>query len=93
MITPADISAVREFNRFYTAQLGLTRSSVYKTQFSLVEARVLYELGATARTRSAACAASSRSTPASSARCSSGSRPMALIERHAAPTGAATACG
>jgi DNA-binding MarR family transcriptional regulator/GNAT superfamily N-acetyltransferase len=45
-ITPADISAVREFNRFYTAQLGLTRSRVYKTQFTLVEARVLYELGA-----------------------------------------------
>ena len=46
MITPDDIAEVRDFNRFYTAQLGLTRSSVYKTQFSLVEARVLYELGA-----------------------------------------------
>jgi DNA-binding MarR family transcriptional regulator/N-acetylglutamate synthase-like GNAT family acetyltransferase len=46
MATPSDISAVREFNRFYTARLGMTRSGVYKTQFSLVEARILYELGA-----------------------------------------------
>jgi DNA-binding MarR family transcriptional regulator/GNAT superfamily N-acetyltransferase len=44
-IPPADIDAVREFNRFYTARLGLARSKVYKSQFSLVEARVLYELG------------------------------------------------
>ena len=40
------ISAAREFNRFYSAKLGMTRSSVYRTQFTLAEARVLYELGA-----------------------------------------------
>ena len=43
---PSHISAARDFNRFYTAKLGMTRSSVYRTQFSLAEARVLYELGA-----------------------------------------------
>jgi DNA-binding MarR family transcriptional regulator/GNAT superfamily N-acetyltransferase len=41
----AQIAAAREFNRFYTAKLGMTRSSVYRTRFSLAEARVLYELG------------------------------------------------
>ena len=45
-ITPADISAVRDFNRFYTARLGVARPEVYRSRFSLVEARVLYELGA-----------------------------------------------
>ena len=43
---PSHIAAAREFSRFYTAKLGMTRSSVYRTQFSLAEARVLYELGA-----------------------------------------------
>jgi DNA-binding MarR family transcriptional regulator/N-acetylglutamate synthase-like GNAT family acetyltransferase len=43
---PTHVSVAREFNRFYTAKLGMTRSSVYRTQFSLAEARVLYELGA-----------------------------------------------
>jgi DNA-binding MarR family transcriptional regulator/GNAT superfamily N-acetyltransferase len=42
----AQISAAREFSRFYSAKLGMTRSSVYRTQFTLAEARVLYELGA-----------------------------------------------
>ena len=42
----ADIEAVREFNRFYTARLGLTRNGLYKTEHPLAEARVLYELGA-----------------------------------------------
>jgi GNAT superfamily N-acetyltransferase len=45
-ITPADIAAVREFNRFYTARMGAVRPKVYKSQFSLVEARLIYELGA-----------------------------------------------
>jgi DNA-binding MarR family transcriptional regulator len=43
---PSHIAAAREFSRFYTAKLGMTRSSVYRTRFSLAEARVLYELGA-----------------------------------------------
>jgi len=43
---PSHIAAAREFGRFYTAKLGMTRSSVYRTRFSLAEARVLYELGA-----------------------------------------------
>jgi DNA-binding MarR family transcriptional regulator/GNAT superfamily N-acetyltransferase len=43
---PAQISAVREFNRFYTARLGLLRKRHLDGEFSLTEARVLYEIGA-----------------------------------------------
>ena len=40
------ISAVREFNRFYTARLGLLRRRHLDGEFSLTEARMLYEIGA-----------------------------------------------
>jgi DNA-binding MarR family transcriptional regulator/GNAT superfamily N-acetyltransferase len=40
------ISAVREFNRFYTARLGLLRKRHLDGDFSLTEARILYEIGA-----------------------------------------------
>ena len=40
------ISAVREFNRFYTARLGLLRKRHLDGEFSLAEARILYEIGA-----------------------------------------------
>lgn len=38
------ISVVREFNRFYTTQLGLLRRRHLGGEFSLTEARVLYEI-------------------------------------------------
>jgi DNA-binding MarR family transcriptional regulator/GNAT superfamily N-acetyltransferase len=40
------ISAVREFNRFYTARLRLLSRRHLDTTFSLTESRVLYEIGA-----------------------------------------------
>jgi DNA-binding MarR family transcriptional regulator/GNAT superfamily N-acetyltransferase len=40
------ISAIREFNRFYTARLGLLRKRHLDGEFSLTEARILYEIGA-----------------------------------------------
>lgn len=40
------ISAVREFNRFYTAKLGLLRRKHLDGEFALTEARVLYEVSA-----------------------------------------------
>ncbi|SRR6266851_280969 len=40
------ITAVREFNRFYTARLGLLRKRHLDGDFSLTEARILYEIGA-----------------------------------------------
>lgn len=38
------ITEIRRFNRFYTRYIGVVNSSVLKTEFSLAEARVLYEL-------------------------------------------------
>ncbi len=43
------ISAVREFNRFYTVRLGLLRKRHLDGDFSLTEARILYEIGASPR--------------------------------------------
>jgi DNA-binding MarR family transcriptional regulator/GNAT superfamily N-acetyltransferase len=42
---PRQISAVREFNRLYTARLGLLRKRHLDGEFSLTEARILYEIG------------------------------------------------
>jgi DNA-binding MarR family transcriptional regulator/GNAT superfamily N-acetyltransferase len=43
------ISAMREFNRFYTTRLGLLRKRHLDGDFSLTEARILYEIGASPR--------------------------------------------
>jgi DNA-binding MarR family transcriptional regulator/GNAT superfamily N-acetyltransferase len=42
--TGAAIAAVRGFNRFYTHQLGLLERGLLGSDFTLTEARVLYEL-------------------------------------------------
>ncbi|MGA7106492.1 MAG: helix-turn-helix domain-containing GNAT family N-acetyltransferase [Terracidiphilus sp.] len=50
------VSAVREFNRFYTARLGLLRRRHLDGEFSLTEGRMLYEIGThPRRTASALC--------------------------------------
>jgi len=55
--SPQHVSAVREFNRFYTARLGLLRRRHLDGEFSLTEARILYETGACPQiTASALCA-------------------------------------
>lgn len=40
------ICAVRQFNRFYTARLGLLGRRHLDGEFALTEARILYEIGA-----------------------------------------------
>jgi DNA-binding MarR family transcriptional regulator/GNAT superfamily N-acetyltransferase len=42
----AHVSAIRQFNRFYTARLGLLNKRHLDGEFSLTEARILYEIGA-----------------------------------------------
>src|SRR5882757_772845 len=38
------VTAVREFNRFYTGVLGLLREGLLDTPYSLTEARIIFEL-------------------------------------------------
>ena len=56
MADPEQIAAVRDFNRFYTSRLGMTRNGLHSTTHPLAEARVLYELGAHGRSRRPRCA-------------------------------------
>ena len=46
MMDIAFLDAVRDFNRFYTNRLGLLVKGYLETDYTLTEARVLYEIGA-----------------------------------------------
>src|SRR3954451_24772189 len=43
-MTANNVEAVRHFNRFYTKTIGTLNKGLAKTPYSLVEARVLYEI-------------------------------------------------
>jgi DNA-binding MarR family transcriptional regulator/GNAT superfamily N-acetyltransferase len=53
----AQIACVRQFNRFYTRQIGLLRDGLLGTAFSLTEARLLYEIARRGATTAAELAA------------------------------------
>ena len=38
-------SAVRQFNRFFTRQIGVLREGLLHSPYTLTEARILFELG------------------------------------------------
>lgn len=41
---PQRIRALRRFNRFYTKQIGLLNKGLHGTQFSLIHARIIFEM-------------------------------------------------
>ncbi|MFC6881790.1 MULTISPECIES: bifunctional helix-turn-helix transcriptional regulator/GNAT family N-acetyltransferase [Actinomadura] len=43
-VSTADVAAVRSFNRFYTAVIGVLGEGLVRTPYSLTEARVIFEL-------------------------------------------------
>lgn len=51
-----EISAFRAFNRFYTRRIGVLNDSMHDSDFSLSEARVIYELGTQAPIKAQALA-------------------------------------
>ncbi|WP_143305137.1 MarR family winged helix-turn-helix transcriptional regulator [Chitinophaga vietnamensis] len=42
------IQSIRDFNRFYTAILGVVNNHILESEYSLTEARIIYELRASA---------------------------------------------
>ncbi len=39
-----EIDALRNFNRFYTRQIGLLNQNLLNSEFSLTQARILFEV-------------------------------------------------
>ncbi|MGO1121102.1 bifunctional helix-turn-helix transcriptional regulator/GNAT family N-acetyltransferase [Rhodovibrionaceae bacterium A322] len=43
-VSAEQIATVRQYNRFYTRQIGLLNEGIHKSSYSLAQARIIYEL-------------------------------------------------
>lgn len=85
-IVPAHrISAVRQFNRFYTRQIGLLQEGYLASPFSLTEVRVLYELAHGERTTATALGRSLRLDAGYLSRLLRGFEKRGLVAREPSP--------
>jgi DNA-binding MarR family transcriptional regulator/GNAT superfamily N-acetyltransferase len=80
------IACVRQFNRFYTRQIGLLRGGMLGTPFSLTEGRLLYELAQRGATTAAELAADLEIDPGYLSRLVRGFLDSGLVTRERSPT-------
>lgn len=78
--------AVRRFNRFYTRQIGLLRDELWRTPFTLTQARVLYELAHHERTTATHLGGELGLDPGYLSRILRGFQKRGLLERQPSPT-------
>src|SRR5690242_20248674 len=77
----ADIDAIRQFNRAYTRRIGLLNRGLLQSEFTLVEARILYELARNEGTTASALAELLALDPGYLSRLLSGLAKRGLIAR------------
>jgi DNA-binding MarR family transcriptional regulator/GNAT superfamily N-acetyltransferase len=80
------VDTVRAFNRFYTAQIGVLRDSFLGSEFSLTEARVLYELAARGETTAMELSRDLKLDPGYLSRILGALRSRALLDKRPAAT-------
>ena len=83
--SPPHIAAVRQFNRFYTRQIGLLDEGLLRSSFSLTQVRVLYELSHNKRTTAGDLCRDLGLDAGYLSRILAGFQKTGLIERQASP--------
>jgi DNA-binding MarR family transcriptional regulator len=85
----AHIAGVRQFNRFYTRQIGLLHDGLLGTPFSLTEGRLLYEIARRGTTTAAELAADLEIDPGYLSRLIRGFLASGIVSRERAAAGPA----